>query len=314
MGDRQWHHYQIGVTRLRLASVVEEIITHFDYLYRQFRVTDSGPDALWLEVAALRPKPWSRTQYIVRSSGREFFAGHETGSIIPELEFALNQQTILRNPQYLIYHSAAMEFEGQGVLLPADSGTGKTTLTTYLLARGWRYLSDELGVVDPQTWMLHPYPKAPCIKAEGLALIEQLGLTVYPHDGFRLRDKRQRFYISPTQLGRQAIAPAVPLRHIIFLGRGQVPGPYVEQFSTAESTMYLYRTSVNPMAHREQGLARAIDLVQHCNVWAMALGDHAATCPFLEALLAEHDHHPVAPQANPTIKVYQPAEPLCETS
>lgn len=40
-------------------------------------------------------------------------------------------------------HAAALEAEGSGVLATGDSGSGKTTLALSLLARGWKYVSDD---------------------------------------------------------------------------------------------------------------------------------------------------------------------------
>src|SRR5687768_6515793 len=50
------------------------------------------------------------------------------------------------------------------MLLPAASGSGKTTLVTALLGAGFRFLSDDLAAVDPNTLQLLPFPKLPCLK------------------------------------------------------------------------------------------------------------------------------------------------------
>ena len=47
----------------------------------------------------------------------------------------------------LLFHSAAVSWEGRGLLLPGQTGRGKTTLAAWLLGRGFRYLTDELVFV-----------------------------------------------------------------------------------------------------------------------------------------------------------------------
>ncbi|MEZ5306964.1 MAG: hypothetical protein R2684_07455 [Pyrinomonadaceae bacterium] len=46
-------------------------------------------------------------------------------------------------------HAGALEKNGGALLLPGNSFAGKTTLTVELLKRGFRYLSDEYGVIGP---------------------------------------------------------------------------------------------------------------------------------------------------------------------
>ena len=46
-------------------------------------------------------------------------------------------------------HAACVAYKGQALVIPADSGAGKSTLTTWLVAQGFDYLSDELILVYP---------------------------------------------------------------------------------------------------------------------------------------------------------------------
>lgn len=51
----------------------------------------------------------------------------------------------------LIFHAAALAWQGQGLMLPGISGAGKSTLTAWLVSQGFDYLSDELVFVPWQT-------------------------------------------------------------------------------------------------------------------------------------------------------------------
>lgn len=48
-------------------------------------------------------------------------------------------------------HAAAVTFNGSGILLPAPSLSGKSTLTAGLLREGFDFLSDELITIEPAT-------------------------------------------------------------------------------------------------------------------------------------------------------------------
>jgi len=46
-------------------------------------------------------------------------------------------------------HAGSVSYQGQALVIPANSGAGKSTLTTWLVAQGFDYLTDELILVYP---------------------------------------------------------------------------------------------------------------------------------------------------------------------
>lgn len=57
-------------------------------------------------------------------------------------------RTILVRRGLLSFHAAALAKAGQAILIMADKGTGKSTLSWALQTRGWRLLADDLARVD----------------------------------------------------------------------------------------------------------------------------------------------------------------------
>ena len=49
--------------------------------------------------------------------------------------------------QFLIIHAAVVEKHGFAMIMPAQPGSGKSTLTAALASKGWRLLSDELTLI-----------------------------------------------------------------------------------------------------------------------------------------------------------------------
>jgi HprK-related kinase A len=58
------------------------------------------------------------------------------------------------------------------VILPAPPGSGKSTLCAALVGRGWRLLSDELAVIDPDTGKLIPIPRPVGLKNDSIKIIQ----------------------------------------------------------------------------------------------------------------------------------------------
>ena len=59
------------------------------------------------------------------------------------------------------------------MILPGVPGAGKSTLTSYLIHRGWRLFSDEFTLLAPETLTLHPFPRLIPLKNNSIEVIRQ---------------------------------------------------------------------------------------------------------------------------------------------
>jgi HprK-related kinase A len=89
----------------------------------------------------------------------------------PLLEWGLNWSIAMRFHQYLMLHAGVVERDQRGLILPAIPGSGKSTLSVALALRGWRLLSDEFGLVSPDTGRLVPLPRAVPLKNRSIPVI-----------------------------------------------------------------------------------------------------------------------------------------------
>jgi hypothetical protein len=91
--------------------------------------------------------------------------------IMTRLIWHVHTHSVRITGDFLLIHAGSVTTPaGEGVLLPAPSGNGKTTLTTALVRAGFRYLSDEAGAIDPVTRRLYPFQR-PLILKEGHAQV-----------------------------------------------------------------------------------------------------------------------------------------------
>lgn len=72
----------------------------------------------------------------------------------------------------LLFHAAGLSWQGQGLILPGASGAGKTTLTAWLLTKGFGYLTDELVFVPWQTNAIHTFPRPLNLKRPARAVLQ----------------------------------------------------------------------------------------------------------------------------------------------
>ncbi len=63
-----------------------------------------------------------------------------------------------RATTHLFVHAGVVSWQGQAILIPGRSFSGKTTLVKALLDAGAVYYSDEFAILDPHG-LVHPYPR-----------------------------------------------------------------------------------------------------------------------------------------------------------
>jgi hypothetical protein len=89
----------------------------------------------------------------------------ECGSSLPAADWHLTRHWAEQLSQkYLVFHAAALERQGKGLMLLGGPAAGKSTLALALVRSGFGYLSDEFAVVSPEAAEVLPFPNAICIK------------------------------------------------------------------------------------------------------------------------------------------------------
>jgi HprK-related kinase A len=141
----------------RLQCDVPSVASHIALLYPDFECSDTASFADF-HVQVLR-EPGFRRWY--KPQARFYFDGQASFTPLPAeqgmamIEWGLNWCVAAHAHQYLVIHAAVIEKKGVAVVMPAPPGSGKSTLCAGLVHRGWRLLSDELGLYDLRTGLMH---------------------------------------------------------------------------------------------------------------------------------------------------------------
>ena len=159
------------VTRIRsrLDAVVDGISLH----YANHAVEDVAGFADF-SVSVDRPqglRKWIAPQVVFSVDDESSFAPLPGDQGFPMLEWGLNWCISSHCHQYLVVHAAVLERGGKALLLPAPSGSGKSTLCAALAFSGWRLLSDELALLDPQHGHVVPLPRPISLKNESIEVV-----------------------------------------------------------------------------------------------------------------------------------------------
>lgn len=129
-------------------------------------------------------------------------------------ESAVNRHDFLFN-----IHAGVVGNGASCVLFPAAAGSGKSSLVAALTHRGYRYFSDEVALIEPDTFRVPALPLAMGVKEPGWDLISRYYPVIADLPTHRRSDGKVLRYIAPP-LAATKQAP-LPVSHIIFPRYGE---------------------------------------------------------------------------------------------
>ena len=150
--------------RIRIAAP-REAWTVINSVFGHLRAPDraESPPRLWIHVEA-------RGAAFLISSSHDDPITVDAAGLAAEVERLIVQDGIPAVPHFLAFHAALLRHGTTAALLPAPSGSGKTSLAIALAERGWAFLTDELALLDRDlSWRGLPLP--PCVKKDNWARI-----------------------------------------------------------------------------------------------------------------------------------------------
>ena len=87
------------------------------------------------------------------------------------LEWGMNRCITTRAHQFLIFHAGTIEKNGKVIIMPAEQGSGKSTLTAAMVYSGWRLFSDELALVSIDDELVYPCTRPINLKNNSIEVI-----------------------------------------------------------------------------------------------------------------------------------------------
>jgi HprK-related kinase A len=165
---------RIGPVGFRVGSDWQAPIVELERLYRDYPKPDDGvPD---FSVRLFARRPWRRWLRPAVMLGGDFVLPEAAPLPLAQglraAEMAMNLQMALGQRRYLLLHASTVERDGKALLMTGLSGAGKSTLAALLSARGWRLMGDEFALIDPQTGLVHAFPRLISLKNEAVAVME----------------------------------------------------------------------------------------------------------------------------------------------
>jgi hypothetical protein len=165
--------FRTGPFSVRLRSAIPSVLEGLSQLYGEFELEESAFADFHVDLDRPRGlRRWLRPQVDFWFDGIRPFKPLPLDQAFPLLEWGLNWCVSSHAHHFLIIHAAVVEKNGLAAILPAPPGSGKSTLCAGLVLSGWRLLSDELTLIDPNTGLIHALARPVSLKNQSIPLIQ----------------------------------------------------------------------------------------------------------------------------------------------
>ena len=165
---------RIGPVGFRIGSDWRAPIAQMESLYAAFpKPHDDIPD---FNVRLFAARPWRRFIRPAVMIGGDFVLPEAAPLPLAQgllaAEMGMNLQMALGQRRYLLLHASVVERDGRALVMTGISGAGKSTLAALLGARGWRLMGDEFALLDPETGLIHAFPRLISLKNAAIGVAE----------------------------------------------------------------------------------------------------------------------------------------------
>jgi len=154
-GERTSDTYRFFDHEFSVRSESEEFSSAFREIFGRFHLDGGkGKGAAYRVLRGKGPDEG----FEVTSDGRSYAV--EEGGDLPGFAYMkITDSALSKVRSHYLFHAAALSSSDRGVILPAASKSGKTTLTLELVKRGFKFLSDDVSAVSKSDHKLYPFPK-----------------------------------------------------------------------------------------------------------------------------------------------------------
>jgi hypothetical protein len=233
---------------------------------------------------ALKVRAEPELQKLILRVGK---AVYYRGDSVGRLASALLGQTLFhladRSQGGLLLHAAALTCGERCILFPGRTGSGKSTLTTWLMKKGFGYLTDELVYVPSGSQDVQPFARPINIKAAGRTVLAPAILdfeAVMP----QLLNSPEVTLVPRSVLGQSDTIVTSQLAMIVFPTFQAKSSFKVEPVSRAQSGIGLMSCLINARNLPEHGFTEVTRLARTVPGYRLEYGDFSQLENWVEDL------------------------------
>ncbi len=283
--------YRTGPFTVCLKTHLPDLVA---LLHRMYGATPVVPDdgVCHFHVTMDRPgglRRWLKPQVVFTIDGFQPFDPFPVDHAFPLLEWGLNWCIGSAANGFLILHSAVVEKNGKAIIFPALPGSGKSTLCSGLINRGWRLLSDEFGIIDQQTGEIIPIPRAIPLKNYSIGVIKAFAPDTHIGPTFPKTRKGDVAHLAPPVASLEQQFTRAKAAFVVFPKfQCDAELSLIEQKQSVAFTR-LSNNSFNYQLTMEEGFHSLVRLVRQSQCYGLGYGNLNEAIAALDKLVEAED-------------------------
>jgi len=269
---------------VHIRSPIPVVAEGLHTLYAGHELLDGSDCLADFHVAVVPRRRWFKPLCAFEFDGFQPFTPLAYGEAFAFLEWGLNWCVTSYCHNLLTIHSAVLERDGHVLILPAPPGSGKSTLCAALMLHGWRLLSDEMALLDPQTGEVVPSPRPVSLKNQSIDVIRRRSLSAVmgPVARDTMKGTVAHLQVSASSL-EQALVSAPPA-WVVFPRYVPKAPLHVAERSKPKALVELASNSFNHHVHGRAGFEALAQLVDRCACFDLSYGDLDQALAWFDAL------------------------------
>ncbi len=282
---------RMGPIAARIRVAIPELTEQLRFLYRSYWLLDEEEVADYHVDLVERRRlsyPFTKTVSFV-IDGRSPFDAMPPDQGLAVLEWGINLAFTMRGNRWLMLHAAVAEKDGRVMLMPAWPGSGKTTLCTALVHRGWRLFSDEFGLVAPDTKEFIPVPRLMPLKNESIQVIRRFAPEAVFGPLIPNTRKGDVAHVCPPRESIERFREPAPAKLIVFPRWQSRANLELDPMPAAQAFMLLATNAFNYEVLGESAFRTVAHLVRTCRCYRLIYGDLDEAVHALADLAAADD-------------------------
>lgn len=210
--------------------------------------------------------------------------GRGRDAVLELLCWEVNRRALWSAADEVVLHAAVIGSASGAIALCADSHGGKSTLAAAAARRGWRHLSDDMGLIDVDHALVTPYARPLMLRAGGRAHLRAVAAPPPEHLAFF----PDEWFMPASALGASVGPDPLPLLAIGFLTFAACAS--LEPLSQAQTLHDLTLHSATVARQGGAGFTRLERLARTVSGVSVGLGAVDATLDLLSDLLRPTAH------------------------
>jgi len=202
--------------------------------------------------------------------GTEILPGTSLESVVDHLLWEVSRSGIDSAVELLAVHAGAVSWGDTGAVLPGASGSGKSTMVAALVEAGCEYLSDEAALIDLDSGLIRPYPRALWMSETSIDLLGRLRERLPRELGAPNRWER---HVAPDHIRPGAVGEPCPVRCLFALTYEKDAPTALEPMRRGEAILTVIVNSFNFTHFGGSGLVALAKIVGGVRPYRLRFSD-----------------------------------------